>query len=186
MTSPAEHAATVRECIAMHPGWKQADESLDALVALAARADELERDAGSVTMSGLVTRLMQRAEAAEARADELDRDYERQREYADVEYRKARAAEARAERAEAALREIEAACGYPVMVRQIVRAALGEQPQETTRAEKRDSLDEWITEAYRKSKTGRIYVCKCDHCRDTKVVSGMGETVPCPKCAVQP
>jgi hypothetical protein len=42
--TPEQHADTVREALAWHPGWQKAEESLAALAFLAERADTLERE----------------------------------------------------------------------------------------------------------------------------------------------
>jgi hypothetical protein len=125
VTSPAEHAATVRVNLHVHetpcdPGTChgtchvcRSGEALDALVALAARADELERE-----------------------RDEWKREAELSKwpKEAAQEYHRMKvalpAAEQRAERAEAALRQIaDGAESNPAHeVAALARAALGEQP----------------------------------------------------------
>ena len=160
MVTVYDHEGAYLGCMGVRTWeWLRELSGMDApaLVALAARADELERDFAKLQDFG--AKQMLRAERAEKVV---------------AAARRAWADDSQFPALVAALREYDA------------RAVLGEQPQETTGAERRDSLDKWIAEAYRKSKTGRIYVYKCDHCRDTKVVSGMGETVPCPKCQEHP
>jgi len=88
VTSPEQHAATVLRALSWEAptpepeswGGKRAEarDALDELVALAGRADELERRLSTLgdTTIGLkaIEAVCDRAEAAEARADELQRE----------------------------------------------------------------------------------------------------------------
>jgi len=88
VTGPEQHAATVREFFRYPDTPERAFAALDELVALAGRADELQRRLqsceGNLDLSVQTGKLLvEQREAAEARADELQRGRDEARREAD-------------------------------------------------------------------------------------------------------